>query len=118
MGDPGRDAFGSFGAGGVQPGFPPRLQGGVEFGAGGEGQEVSRIALHRCASLQGSRSRYRNAVWTCREFTARKVLTAERIAGSVARMETRCGLVELNKAEVPAAMTSWAFGYWFSFTYY
>jgi hypothetical protein len=33
-------------------------------------------------------------------------------------METRCGLVELNKAEVPAAMTSWAFGYWFSFTYY
>lgn len=33
-------------------------------------------------------------------------------------METRCGLVELNKAEVPAAVTSWALGYWFSFTYY
>jgi hypothetical protein len=33
-------------------------------------------------------------------------------------METRCGLVKLNLAEVPAAGMSWQFGYWFSFTYY
>jgi hypothetical protein len=49
---------------------------------------------------------------------AQKVLTARTIAGSVARMETQSGLVELNMAEVPAAVTSWALGYWFSFTYY
>jgi hypothetical protein len=33
-------------------------------------------------------------------------------------METKRGLVELNTVELPATGTSWAFGYWFSFTYY
>jgi hypothetical protein len=33
-------------------------------------------------------------------------------------METRSVLVEWNVVEVPAAETSRALGYWFSFTYY
>lgn len=47
-----------------------------------------------------------------------KVLTGVKIAGSVACMETRCGLVELNTTEMLAAVTSSSLGYWFSFTYY
>jgi hypothetical protein len=33
-------------------------------------------------------------------------------------METRRGLVELNEVVAPMTGTSWASGYWFSFTYY
>ena len=55
---------------------------------------------------------------TCREFTVRKVLTVVPFAGSVPVMETCCGLVELNKGDLPVAVTSRAYSYWFTFTYY